>query len=50
MCSKRPNISFAALYVGYRGKLTMFRESAIQKVMKLYHLHWRRSGSTVVDS
>lgn len=24
----------------------MFSESAIQKVTKLYHLHWRRSGST----
>ena len=49
MCSKGPNISFATLYVGHRGKLTMFRESAIQKVMKLYHLHSRPSGSTVVD-
>ena len=25
---------------------TIFSESAIQKAMKLYQLHWRRSGST----
>lgn len=29
--------------------LTMFKESAIQKAIKLIHLHWRLSGSTVVQ-
>ncbi len=42
-------LAFPLFYVEHRGKPTMFSESAIQKVMKLYHLHWRRSGSTIVD-
>ena len=29
--------------------LTMFNESAIQKAIKLIHLHWRLSGSTAVQ-